>query len=294
MRARDVGEGLPALVTLINRQRAHALAPRVPLVLEDTWDYDAVGRTNAAGASGCWLDPYRSRLDDAVDGGPATAIMRALDAHRDFAPGVDPVIYLENHDHSGVAQRAGGRGNWFRTQPAAIALYTSPGAVLLRNGQEFGWDVLLWEDDGNAPPEFKRVQPRTVPLPLADDPIGQSLRGHYARLAQIRRDHPTLAGPNFFPSNYDEGRTAFDAQGYGVNVDRRLVIYHRWGSDGGATERFMVVLNFSGGDQTVDVPLPLDGTWTDLLGGASAQAAQGWARGVLVTSNWGEILFRRD
>ena len=56
----------------------------------------------------------------------------------------------------------------------------------------------------------------------------------------------------------------------------------------------MVVLNFSGGDQTVDVPLPLDGTWADLLGGASVQAAQGWARGVPVTSNWGKILFRRD
>jgi pullulanase len=266
----------------------------VPLVLEDTWDYDAVNRTNLAGASGCWLDPYRQQLDGAVAGSLAPAAMRALNAAQDFASGVGPVVYLENHDHSGVAQFAGGRANWFRTQPAAIALFTSPGGVLLRNGQEFGWDVLLWEDDSNAPPQFKRVQPRTVPLGLATDAIGTSLRALYAKLAQIRGAHAALRGPNFYPPQYDQSQTGFDSRGYGVNVARQLVIYHRWGPVGAATERFMVVLNFGAADQSVDVPMPVDGAWADLLGGPGVQAGQGWARGVLIPSNWGKILFRSD
>jgi hypothetical protein len=221
--------------------------------------------------------------------------VRALDAGLDFAAGANPVIYLENHDHSGVASLAGGRASWFRTQPAAIALFTSPGGVLLRNGQEFGWDVFLLEDDSNAPPSEQRVQPRTVPLALASDAIGTPLRAIYRTLTALRTAHPVLRGPNFFPWPYDERQSGFDGQGYGVNVDRQLVIFHRWGSvAGGATERFMVVLNFAGFDQAVDVPLPVDGPWSDLLGGSLVNATQGWVRDVELSSNWGKILFRSD
>ncbi len=56
----------------------------------------------------------------------------------------------------------------------------------------------------------------------------------------------------------------------------------------------MVVLNFSAGDQSVDVPLPLDGPWSDLLGGPPVVSAQGWSRDVHVSSNWGKILFRSN
>jgi len=52
-------------------------------------------------------------------------------------------------------------------------------------------------------------------------------------------------------------------------------VYHRWGQvDGGAGggagaewENVVVVLNFSGRDQTVDVPLSFPGRWHDLLAG---------------------------
>jgi hypothetical protein len=293
-RSKDVGEGLPAILELVRRQRAAAGAPVASMMLEDTWWYDAIDHANLARATGFWFDPYRTQVAVAAGGGPTTPMMRALDSQRDCAPTTTPVVYLENHDHSGVAQLAGGRGTWFQTQPAAIAMFTSPGAILLRNGQEFGWDVLLWEDDSKAPPAFKRVQPRTVPLGLATDAIGTALIGVYAQLAAIRRNFPGLRSPNFFPRSYDEGTTAFDAQGYGVNVGRGLVIYHRWGQGGGGTERFMIVLSFAAFDQAVDVPLPLDGLWTDLLGGPSATAVAGWARGVNINSHWGKILFRRD
>jgi glycosidase len=294
-RSEDVGQGLPAIITNVGRRLIADRGVPAFTILEDTWDYGAVQRTDEAGASGCWLDPYRADVAGALLNGLTTKMVRALNAHLDFAPSANPVVYLENHDHSGVAQLAGGRASWFRTQPAAIALFTSPGAVLLRNGQEFGWDVFLEEDDQNKPPALQRVQPRTLPLSLAVDAVGQSVRSLYGKLAALRSAHAALRGPNFFPWPYDEQQTAFDAQGYGVNVGRQLVIFHRWGpGDGGGTERFMVVLNFGGSDQWVDVPLPIDGPWIDLLGGPDATAVQGWARSVRANSNWGKILFRRD
>lgn len=294
-RSQDVGQGLPAILKDIGRGLAARGGPALT-VLEDTWDYGAIDRTNQAGASGCWLDPYRTTVAAALASGLSTSMVRALNANLDFAAGIGPVVYLENHDHSGVAQLAGGRANWFRTQPAAIALLTSPGGVLLRNGQEFGWDVFLLEDDTNAPPSLQRVQPRTVPLALADDPVGRQLRSVYLGLTALRAAHPALRGPNFFPWPYDSQETAFDSQGYGVNVGRQLVIFHRWGAGAAAavTERFTIVLNFAGFDQCVDVPLPVDGAWSDLLGGPGATSALGWARSVRVSSNWGKVLFRAD
>jgi pullulanase len=291
-RSEDVGQGLPAILELVRRKRLKDRVAPALTALEDTWDYGAIDRTNAAKASGCWLDPYRQTVAQSASSGPMTQMMRALNAHLDFAVNANPVIYLENHDHSGVAQVAGGRASWFRTQPSAIALFTSPGAVLLRNGQEFGWDVLLWDDDTNAPPQFKRVQPRTVPLDLADDAIGRSVRALYGTLSVLRASHAALRGPNFHPSSYDETLGAFDSMGYGVDVNRKLVIFHRWGGGDGGVERFMVVLNFGPGDQYVDVPLPVDGAWSDLLGGRGVDAIQGWARQVQVGSNWGKVLFR--
>lgn len=52
----------------------------------------------------------------------------------------------DSHDHSTIVNAAGGRSRWFKTQPPAITLLTSPGAVMIRNGQEFGEDYLspLW------------------------------------------------------------------------------------------------------------------------------------------------------
>jgi glycosidase len=293
-RSQDVSQGLPAIVGNIQRGLAGRASPALT-VLEDTWDYGAIDRTNEARASGCWLDPYRTTVAAAVSSGVRATMIRALNACLDFAPGANPVIYLENHDHSGATQLAGGRAIWFRTQPAAIALFASPGGVLLRNGQEFGWDVLLLEDDSHAPPELQRVQPRTIPLSLADDGVGQQLRAVYRVLADMRAAHPALRGPNFFPWPYDERQADFDGQGYGANVDRQLVIFHRWGAGAlGGTERFMVVLNFAPWDQFVDVPLPVDGAWSDLLGGPAVTAVQGWARGTQISSNWGKVLFRRD
>ncbi len=291
-RTGDAADGLPAVIAAV---RAHTLAAgrgAAPWFLEDSWGYDAIDRTNFAGADGCWLDPFRTAVTDglAAPAGVGPAALRALDSARDFAPTAQPVIYLENHDHSGVAWQAGGRSRWFRTQPAAIALFTSPGALLLRNGQEFGWDVMLWEDDSAAPAEFKRVQPRSVPWPLADDAIGVGLRALYARLATLRAAHPALRDGGFYPSGWDQGRTSLDDQGYGIDAARQLVVYHRWGADAAGTIRYYTIaLNFAGDDRWLDLPFSNDGAWTELLGGNTVNVSGYRIANYRLPSNWGVI-----
>ena len=49
-------------------------------------------------------------------------------------------------------------------------------------------------------------------------------------------------------------------------MDIQVGIYHRWGHDqNGHLQRFIIVLNFSYKDQTVNVPFSENGQWTDLL-----------------------------
>lgn len=71
---------------------------------------------------------------------------------------------------------------------------------------------------------------------------------------------------NFYPAAWDEWLTKFNPQGYGIDVDRQVLIYRRWGNDeDGRLERFIVVVNFSKDDQVVDVPFPTSDAWADLL-----------------------------
>jgi hypothetical protein len=81
--------------------------------------------------------------------------MRLLDAGRDFGPGRVPTIYIENHDHARIMRKAGTRPFWYLTQPYAIALFTSPGATLIYNGQEFGMDNDMPKDG----PDRVRARP---------------------------------------------------------------------------------------------------------------------------------------
>jgi hypothetical protein len=80
---------------------------------------------------------------------------------------------LENHDHSSLANRVDGRARWWAIQPAAVALFTCSGGVLLHNGAEFRNDQHLpWEGAG-------RVIARPLDWSLADDGIGRRLRAPY-------------------------------------------------------------------------------------------------------------------
>jgi glycosidase len=243
------------------------------------------------GASGCWFDPFMfehieyGRNSNLNTGNPQQ-ILRILNASLDFAAGKGPVTYIQNHDHSSLVHAVGGRGRWFKTQPAAIALLTAPGAVLLHNGQEFGQDEFL-PDSGSG-----RVAPRPLrwqaDSSLGNDNIGKSLFGLYQRLIDIRTHYSSLRSPNFFPypSNHPDG--------YGAFPEQDVVVYHRWGqAEGGGFERFIIVLNYSDFDQRIDIPFSTNGRWEDVLNGGGVVVDGFKLFNQRINSNWGRIYYQK-
>jgi pullulanase len=290
------GRGLPGVLAGIRARLAQGgNAANFSLIIEDTWDFEAINTTNEVGADACWFDPFRARAFAYLPPGKRvdTHLLRVLNANKDFAAGKGPVLYVENHDHASVTLMAGGRERWCRVQPYLIALYTCPGAVLIHNGQEFGQCEWVPEDDTGLPPSQRRVQSRPLRWELSDDTIGRTLRDLYARLSRIRREHPALRGPNFHPDAYDERWTRFGPDGYGLDVDRQVVLYHRWGTGAnGLPERFLIALNFSDADQWVDAPFPENGDWQDLLSGNWTHVEGHRLAGLRVPSNWGCVFWQ--
>ncbi len=266
-----------------------------PLMIEDTWDYTAVNNTNIIGATHGWFDNFRSCPMAYLWYGnqPSTAYLRALNSAYQFNYPIGPVIYIENHDHTTITFQAGGRDWWFRVQPYMIALATCPGALLIANGQEFGRSQYLPEDDSNLPPSQGRVNPRPIDWTESTDNIGQTIQARYQFLFQLRQLHAGLRSPNFYPETYDQQLTHFQPDGYGIDVDKQVVIYHRWGAAAaGQTERFVIVLNFSAWPQAVDIPFPINGNWTDLLNASAANSVNNfWLSNYTVSSYWGCIFY---
>jgi hypothetical protein len=217
-------------------------------------------------------------------GSVPTSYVRALNSGMDFDSSRAPVTYIENHDHSTLAEQCGGRDRWWRAQPLAIALFTMCGAPLIHNGQEF-CEQYWFPEDGNG-----RVLPRPLRWDRSEDLIGDWMREFYRKLADIRAAHPALRSQNFYPDYYDEQWTHMNPQGYGVDVDKAVAIFHRWGPDArGRVERFIIAVNFSEHDQTIDIPFPANGRWKELLNGFDVNVSDYWLRWSVVPSNWGRI-----
>lgn len=292
----------PGITRLISHLQGYLYGTdreNVSLMIEHLPDnrYEAIDDTNRIGATGSWFDQFMFKAwefgnRNIVD----STIMRPLDTHRDFAAGSGPVVYIENHDHGTIVNKVGGSrigtdvrpDHWFKTQPYAIALLTLPGAILIHNGQEYGEEYYMPESGAD------RVRPRPLNWDRLQDAIGQSLRDLYQKLIAIRAQHPALCSPNFYPSQYDQQQTHFNSAGYGVDIDKQVVIYHRWGAEQDSElERFVIVLNFSAADQFVDVPLPFDGTWKDLLNSDVYTVTNFKLPGHKISSNWGQILYAK-
>jgi pullulanase len=290
----DRGHGIPKLLSELRGHFSRTGNRNFALVLEHSWDYAAIDVTNKVGATSCWLDPYRSQMMDYLGNRPEghpqvePPIMRLLDSNRDFGLGRAPTIYIENHDHRRFMRKAGGRAFWYLTQPYMIALFTSPGATLIYNGQEFGLDNDMPES-GPA-----RVVPRPLDWNLLSTAPGPTVFERYAQMMAIRRAHPGLRSPNFYPSEWDESHTAPNEHGFGIDRARNVVVYHRWGDDGqGRLERFYVVLNFSPQPQHISFEVPNAGPWRNLIDGVSVNAVNGRLE-VDIGSNWGAIYYRLD
>jgi pullulanase len=285
-------EGATALISNLKTYLAGQKKTVFPLTIEDTWDYNAVNDTNNVGATHGWFDPFRGAATAFLPYGnqPQTYYLRVLNSAYQFDFPKAPVLYLENHDHTTVTFLAGGREWWFRVQPYMIAMATCSGALLIGNGQEFGRSEFIPDSDT---PTQKRVAPRPLDWSQSTDPIGEKIESVYQFLFKLRKDHAGLRSPNFYPDTYDQQWNHFGPDGYGIDVDKQVVIYHRWGNSAtGQLEHFIVVLNFSGSPQTVNVPFPMNGTWSDLLNSNTTyQVTNYWLNNFNVNSYWGCIFY---
>jgi 1,4-alpha-glucan branching enzyme len=293
-------KGAPGLIAELTNHIAATGRNNFSLILEDSWGFDAIADSNVIKPTGTWFDLFRSGPFGIFSGYAVpgqhvtTAYMRILNSALDFNYPIGPVIYIENHDHGSVTCRVGGRNQWFKTQPYMIALATCPGGVMLHNGQEWGQFEDIWEDDSNAPPQDARVQSRPLDWNEAIDPTGQLMEDRYRFLLKIRKDHPGLRSPNFYPDYYDQQWTSFSPEGYGLNVSSQVAIYHRWGNnEQGQLERLIVVLNFTDKTQWINVPFPGNGNWTDLLNGNTVvNVGNYWLSNYPIPSNWGRLFWQ--
>ena len=284
--------GLPQLLTDI---RDHVGDANFSLTLEFL-ELSAAGATNGLKATSYWNNELYARTFDYLwSWGIDYRIVNALNTHVGLDSDKVATTYLSNHDHSHVAWQAGARDNqgameWYRVQPYAIAQFTSPGCPLIQNGQEFGEDYWVMEDDRAT---GRRVTPRRLRWNFKDDNIGKALGGLFAKLISIRLAHPALRSNNFYPDKQEWWQKAPDPQGYGADEAKGVLIYHRWGDAAEeGTEYFIIVLNFSPNDQLVDVPFPKNGKWQDLLDERTIDISNFWARGVTINSNWGKVYSR--
>ena len=288
---RDPNLGIAKVVTDLKAHLAQTGRAQVPLILEDINGYQAIDDTNFVCAAGNWFDEWLTKNSQYLNGSIDAEALRIFNASFDYAIGKSPVTYTDNHDHSTITQRAGGRSSrWFKTQPPAIALLTCPGVPMIRNGQEFGEEYFLPDDDRLLPCNQKRVQRRPLRWqPLSEDPIGNGLYSIYQALIQIRANHASLRSPNFFPAdNQNHDR-------YGVFPGQNVAVFHRFGQgQDGSLERFIIVVNYSDFDQSVDVPFSDNGTWTDLLNGVTFSVTNFLLLGNRIPSNWGRVFFRRN
>ena len=280
------GESNVGIAQLIREVKAYLKdkdQENVGLFIEHLTDnrFEAIDDTNQINADGCWFDPFMFSNWDSAQGRMGASLLRVLDAGRDYGEGKGPVTYVQNHDHSNLVTVLGGREQWYKGQAPAIALLTSPGTVMLHNGQEFGEDYFL-PDTGPG-----RVLPRPLRWEVSStDFIGSRLYTVYQRLIAIRQAHPSLRSANFFPrENHPDG--------YGVFPDQGIAIYHRWGdSDTGETERFIIVLNYSTSDRNVDIPFSTNGAWTDLLNEERVNIENHRLSQYRIPSHWGRIFYQ--
>jgi 1,4-alpha-glucan branching enzyme len=295
-------QGLPDLLADIQNYLTQQDIQNFTLMLEHL-ALNAPSVTNLTAANSYWDNElYEQAFASLWSGQVAPQLVNALNNKRALSvPGKLPTVYLSNHDHSHVAWQAGARENlgsmrWYRTQPYVIALYTSTAVPLIQNGQEFGEDHWIPENDEGT---GRRVVPRSLQWKYINNPIGGKLLPFYTKLASLRAQYEVLRIGAFNPDSWEEWQTQFNSDGLGIDCTQQVMIYQRSGIDTSTNERqvFIIVLNFSASDQPMSVRFPQNGIWTDLLsdfvGGASWQPQiQNNQLDFTVGSNWGHIFFK--
>jgi len=296
-------KGLPELLDDISSYLDQKGEKNFSLTLEHI-DIGAATVTNDTKATSYWDNAVYERCFDSLwKDAIGTSFLNSLNNCRYLTSREKvPTSYLSNHDHSHVAWQAGARDNigaekWYKTQPYIIALYTSTSTPMVQNGQEFGENYWMPEDDKKT---GRRVAPRPLHWKYSRDTIGDSLLKLYKRMAEIRNSYSVLRTGGFDPNYWEEWQTQLNPAGLGMDISKQIAIYRRMGSDeNGKMHNFIVVLNFSNYNQQVVVSFPEDGVWTDLLsgyngGGSWQPRIENRSLSFEVGSNWGHVFFKES
>jgi 1,4-alpha-glucan branching enzyme len=234
-------------------------------------------------------DDFVHLLDPSFDGYPATK--GAGDAGDQPFP-VAPFQYIETHDHSRFIAsfgldptdtgelQFGLRDLFYKTQAYAIALMTAAGVPMLFQGQEFAENYVI-PGDGDGRTGIRRG----VHWEYFYDENGQPLVKLYRRLGKLRRSLPVLRGRSFFYYN------TLSPLAEGV------VVFRRDTGAGGTGQVAIVAINFSDSDRTLNLPLPVPGTYLEVLDAPNRQTPEQFiatstnqTASVTVPSNYGVIL----
>jgi hypothetical protein len=211
-----------------------------------------------------------------------------------------PISHLNTHDQSNVAFQAGARVNcgsmrWYKTQPYAIALFTSTAVPLVQAGTEFGEDYFIPDNDEGT---GRRIISRPLRWKMQNDNIGKSLLCLYKRLVFNRSNYEGLRSSSCYPKYWELWKEEFNPEGYGIDISRQIAIYHRYGTTtDGNLQRFMIVLNFSDSEEDICVPFPENGLWTDLLSNYTGNwkvSVSNYRLCFKIGSNWGHIFFKQN
>ncbi|MAE66446.1 MAG: hypothetical protein CMJ18_19430 [Phycisphaeraceae bacterium] len=151
------------------------------------------------------------------------------------------VNYLESHDEDRVVWeivRSGFDEHTARRKSAlgATILFTAVGQPMIYHGIEWGQNAAKDMDDAKL--DWKALR----------EPGGGGLFWHYRRLAWLRRKCRTLRTDHI----------SLDL----ILPKQKSLVYHRWDDEGG---QVVVAANFSGDEQTIDVPFPLNGGWGEFF-----------------------------
>ena len=269
---------------------------RAPDVLRNTytnaaWQNNLLDQSEAVAAGTAVSADFAHTLDPLFGSTyPSTkSVINAEGAPVDMP--VAPFQYLNSHDHSHLIAFSGTTGSglfppgdrsrFWKLQPMAIALYTCQGVPMLWEGEEFADDYNL-PDNGSARINLRR----DTHWEYFYDDYGVPMIRLYRRLAGLRRSSVALRSRDSF---YYWQQSLQNSQ---------LIAYHRHAAATGTTpEQYaMVILNFAGYADTIQVPFPKAGTWTEKLDDdvratpwTTAVASAGAVQTITVPSNYGWV-----
>jgi maltooligosyltrehalose trehalohydrolase len=192
-----------------------------------------------------------------------------------FLTGDQFLTFLDNDIHKPQFHPLASRDRWYKLQPFVVALYTASGIPMLWQGQEFTDNYVL-PPGGDARIHYRR----DAHWEYFYDPEGSPLVALHRRLAVLRASRAALRSWNWYYFYLQSRPTA------------GVFAYHRFTGN----EHAIVLLNFSDTEQSVTIPCPAPGIYTELVDApyrATPKQITGTAIGadltLSVASNYGYI-----